>query len=142
MFVMVSLVSFTLDPREALDSRQQICLSLIFVLVALKFTVSNELPKLPYLTILDYKVYISMVLLLVLMILQSILPVLTDNDDNLAHKDSVMFYCFTAGILLIDLVFFCRGKYVQRNERRKLERVAYEMCQYPSMENIRIVSVN
>jgi len=142
MFVMVSMVSFSLDAQEDMASRQQICLSLIFVLVALKFTVSSELPKLPYLTILDYKVYISMVLLLVLMISQSILPVLTNHDDTLAHKDSVMFYCFTLGILLIDVVFFCRGKYVQRTERRELERLANEMCQYPSLENISIVNVD
>lgn len=110
VFSLLALTTFALDPTD-IGSRQSSLLTLLFVQLAAKFAFADSLPKLPYLTTLDYKVYSSVFLVTMLLVAQSALPKAV-NADDLSQADKILLFVWIFVLVVWEVTFwiisYCR----------------------------------
>jgi hypothetical protein len=121
------LASFALDAKLKLADRQSFTLSLILVQVAMKFAFSNALPALPYLTTLDWKAYLSIIMLACLLLLQSMLPSIVVIEDDLKDLDRILFLVWLGAIAFFEALFGLMACWFMMVQKRALERRATEL---------------
>ena len=83
-----TLFAFSMDPVDDLTDRFGFVVTLLLTSVALQFVVSTQLPKLPYLTLLDEYVVLSFSFLFMIMLMMAIIPAV-GNDDNVDLVDTI-----------------------------------------------------
>ena len=74
-----TLFAFSMDPVADLPDRYGFGVTLLLTAVAFQFVVSTELPKLPYLTLLDEYIVLSFCFLFMVMLMMGIIPTFGDR---------------------------------------------------------------
>jgi hypothetical protein len=99
-------MSFTL-PVDNFDNRSSLNSTMLLSVVAIKFASSAEIPKFPYLTLIDYKLLISFVSAFLIIGTQCIEYYL-GVDESI---DQIVGYTVTALICFVNIIFFiARGR--------------------------------
>ena len=93
-----TLFAFSMDPVDDLTDRFGFVVTLLLTSVALQFVVSTELPKLPYLTLLDEYVVLGFTFLFLIMMMVAIIPLF--GEDDIEYVDNV---CLVIAISLMTL---------------------------------------
>ena len=118
VFSLLALTTFALDPTD-IGSRQSSLLTLLFVELAAKFAFADSLPKLPYLTTLDYKVYSAVFLVTMLLVAQSALPKAV-NADDLSQADKILLYVWISVLVVWEVTFWIIAYWRQAIQKGKL----------------------
>jgi len=111
-----SLAVFTLD-KEDVASRYETLLTLLLAAVAFQYIINSELPKLPYLTLMDIYVLFSFTFVFVVIVLVSISGYfeVEQSVDNL-------FFCVALLIFVIfHVCFVIKGYRARKYELRKID---------------------
>jgi len=129
------LVSFALHPSEFLNDRLNFAAGILIVQVGLKFTVAETLPRLSYLTTLDWHMYVSMLIVMGQAIVQAVSQAIQPVDGvPLQTLDTYLFYIWTFFVTLIHLAMYGYAKYNQKLDRCRMEERALLFTQFPEKE--------
>mmetsp|Transcript_22890 Transcript_22890/g.36751 ORF Transcript_22890/g.36751 Transcript_22890/m.36751 type:complete len:449 (+) Transcript_22890:30-1376(+) len=100
-----TLFCWSMDPVDDLSDRLGFVVTLLLTAVAFQFVVSTELPKLPYLTLLDEYIVLSFVFLFLVMIMIGVAPLAGDSatydgedDHPIAVADRV---CLAIAVVVL-----------------------------------------
>lgn len=96
------LGAFAIDRKEYAD-RCSVVLTLLLTAVAFKFVVSDSMPKIPYLTVLDTYMNTAVGFLLIVFVQQTVTGLLDGSHGDAA--DVVCFYVSVIGWLIINSLF-------------------------------------
>lgn len=125
----LAITNFSLgNGKDDLADRQALIITLLLVQVAVKFAFTDSIPKVPYLTTLDLKVYISTLMLGILLILVSVFPHVVKEDD-LDHYNLVLLCIWMGSVCLVEGVLCILPKLRERRQKAFLEGLAAE--QFP-----------
>lgn len=130
-----ALVSFALDPSEFLNDRLNFAAAILFVQVGLKFTVTENMPKLYYLTTLDYQMYFSIFIVMMQAVIQAFAQA-ADPIWGISSEafDTGLFYFWTFLITVMQVSIFAYAKYLQKKERLVKQERARLFTQFPEKE--------
>ena len=114
MIFISSLVftTWTID-MDKVQNRLQLTFILLLSNITFKFSVSQTLPKVSYLTILDkYIIYSGAQLCLVAV--QHAVPsnLFFDNKEEAHRADLIALYCQGAAYIIFNMAFFAHGRYI------------------------------
>ena len=124
-----TLFAFSMDPVNDLSDRFGHVVTLILTAVAFQFVVSTELPKLPYLTLLDEYIIMSFIFLFIVMMLVAIIPMTGDryddfdpgDPDNIINKtDKWALYVAIMILVIYHLVAITRAMMMRKKEMMKI----------------------
>jgi len=134
-----ALISFTLDPDEMLNDRMNFGAAILFLQIGLKFTVTENMPKLKYLTTLDYHIYLSILMVMLISVSQGN----SSSNEPIygTDFDTCLFYFWLAIITLSQISIFLYAKCRQRRQRNKFQERGKYFTQTEDEDPIRWKSV-
>lgn len=126
-----AFAAFSLAPED-LGDRFGIVLTLLLTATAFKFVVSDSLPKVTYMTVLDKYVSVCNLMLILFVLYFSTVPhldVLHDAFDNDVHRAELTIFLPIAATIwiLFNLIFLCRVCRVNKIHKRERGRPMREM---------------
>ncbi|XP_072021155.1 acetylcholine receptor subunit alpha-type acr-7-like [Amphiura filiformis] len=136
LIVVLSFTSFAVSPDEPAN-RLGVTLTLLLTAVAFKFVVSQSLPTISYLTILDKYVLLGLVIQC-LMVGQNALASIFSSEQDAALFDHISLRVFAVIIIFAQIVFIIVAIYKKRSAGNELERKTanYEkLCEEIKQEN-------
>eukprot|EP01083_Nonionella_stella_P185703 677770_1 len=133
-----TLFAFALDPVEDLADRLGFVVTLLLTAVAFQFVVTSELPKLPYLTVLDEYIVSSFIFLFGVMFSVAVIPLVGDRFDyEPGDKDHIIskvdFVVFVTALII--LIVYHIYTVVQAVTWRKAEVRKIEMDSFHQKQN-------
>ena len=133
-----TLLAFSMDPVEDLADRFGLVVTLLLTAVAFQFVISTELPKLPYLTILDEYIITSFCFLFMLMIMIAIIPSFGDRYDyepgddsqSITKADRYAFYIALSIMVIYHIAHAIRIIMVRRIEVPKIHQDKWKAMEW------------
>jgi len=123
LLAITSVASFTLDPVEERADRLGFLITLVLASVAFQYIVSNELPQVPYLVLLEkytISVFTSTVVLLGLVSLLGG-DFITSDEKERENLDRIFAIGFVAWLIFSQIVFVVYGFWTRTRERSKFK---------------------
>ena len=111
LIVMMSWSVFWTEPTNS-NTQFSIAVTSMLTLIAYRFAVDTQLPRLPYMTRLDVFFLVS-TLLVFLTLIEVLVTTILDNNDQLARAKKLDRYCrviFPAVFLLVSILTFMPGR--------------------------------
>jgi hypothetical protein len=111
LIVMMSWSVFWTEPTNS-NTQFSIAVTSMLTLIAYRFAVDIQLPRLPYMTRLDVFFLVS-TLLVFLSLIEVLVTTILDNNDQLARAKKLDRYCrviFPAVFLLVSILTFMPGR--------------------------------
>lgn len=122
IFIFVTLgflVFATPGGTDALGDRLGLTFTLLLTIVAFKFVVADKLPNVPYLTVLDKYVNVSIIVLGVVSMVNAVVPFAVDDVANVTRIEHNYALPITSGLWMAFNVYF-----IYRLIRRRLYMTA------------------
>jgi hypothetical protein len=110
LIVMMSWSVFWTEPTNS-NTQFSIAVTSMLTLIAYRFAVDTQLPRLPYMTRLDVFFLVS-TLLVFLTLIEVLVTTILDNNDQLARAKKLDLYCrviFPAVFLVVSILTFVPG---------------------------------
>jgi Neurotransmitter-gated ion-channel ligand binding domain len=111
LIVMMSWSVFWTEPTNS-NTQFSIAVTSMLTLIAYRFAVDTQLPRLPYMTRLDVFFLVS-TLLVFLSLIEVLVTTILDNNDQLVQAKKLDRYCrviFPAVFLLVSILTFIPGR--------------------------------
>jgi len=131
---MCALAVFTLDHEEYVAERYDILLTLMLSAIAFQYIIHEELPKLPYLTLLDIYVLFSFGFVFFVICCVSIGVVFSIN----AEADHYFFYLAAALFVLFHIWFVTKSYRARKYEMKKIGFTRWDYEKYGYEENAEV----
>merc|ERR1719273_413039 len=127
-----SLSVFTLDKSEDLADRYNMLLTLLLAAVAFQYIINAELPKLPYLTLMDIYVLFSFSFVFLVIICVSVsgffevLHVPMVGSFSLDDADQAFFYVMAGVFVVFHIWFVVKAWLARRHEMKKINMTRWD----------------
>jgi Neurotransmitter-gated ion-channel ligand binding domain/Neurotransmitter-gated ion-channel transmembrane region len=111
LIVMMSWAGFWIDPVNA-NSQISVAVTSMLTLIAYRFTVDTQLPRLPYMTRLDVFFLVS-TLLVFFSLIEVLVTTILDNNEQTARAKKIDHYCrfiFPAIFVIASIAIFGRSR--------------------------------
>eukprot|EP00656_Telonema_subtile_P014281 TRINITY_DN17299_c0_g1_i1.p1 TRINITY_DN17299_c0_g1~~TRINITY_DN17299_c0_g1_i1.p1 ORF type:complete len:272 (+),score=45.22 TRINITY_DN17299_c0_g1_i1:78-893(+) len=105
MITSVSLTQFAIDASDVAD-RLAVTATILLAIVALKFTVSDRLPDIPYLTTLDVYLFACMMFTILVAFEAAFLSMWKHDHEIQRGIDTTCEWIFTLGWIFVNLMFY------------------------------------
>ena len=114
IMIFISSLVFTTWIVEAEKTQSRLQLSFILLLsnITFKFSVSQSLPKVSYLTLLDKYVLLSGLQLCLVWVWHVIMSNLLHDKQLSDTADKIALFCQGAGYVIFNVAFFAHGRYI------------------------------
>ena len=122
-----SVCTFALSPTDDLGDRIGFLITLILAAVAFQFIVSQYLPNVSYLTILDKYTFIVFTLCCALLGVVSYIGVANVTDEQRVKYDKWCLYSYVSALTAIQVLFWIYGFLARREQLEQLDMGEMEL---------------
>lgn len=123
----MSICAFAIDPKEGLGDRSGFLITLILATVAFQFIVSQHLPVVSYLTILDKYTFAMFSLCCMLLGVVSCIGAMDISDEKRNSYDTWCLYGYSVLITLTQIGFFLFGNAARNNQMKHFKMGELEL---------------
>eukprot|EP00055_Hartaetosiga_balthica_P002197 m.3041 g.3041 ORF g.3041 m.3041 type:complete len:413 (+) comp2009_c0_seq1:192-1430(+) len=133
----VSMVTNPEDPKELLDQRMSITLTLLLTLVAVKFVVANDIPNVSYLTWLDTYILWGFVVITLVVVQNVIASLVSDSLRGVVDKIGLIAFAvlWIGSHILAFLIYF------PKRRTRKLGGERYVVTDFGTSTDVEITPI-
>eukprot|EP00485_Elphidium_margaritaceum_P007634 CAMPEP_0202695436 /NCGR_PEP_ID=MMETSP1385-20130828/9029_1 /ASSEMBLY_ACC=CAM_ASM_000861 /TAXON_ID=933848 /ORGANISM="Elphidium margaritaceum" /LENGTH=526 /DNA_ID=CAMNT_0049351459 /DNA_START=30 /DNA_END=1610 /DNA_ORIENTATION=+ len=111
---------------DGMSDRFAILFTLLLTIMASKFVISDQVPKLPYNTLLDWYIVANFLYIMLMTFLQT--PFSLIKDDDIAEKyDTGLLISMVALLVIGHIAFIVDGRHARHVEERKLGADSQEL---------------